>query len=111
VSKTPRCRPQSLRPHASIPADTGFVGQPRVVVVDRVYEVRRDRRDRQVRDDDWRDVTIGGGATVAGRGASASAKRIVPTVLQEMLKDHESPKAQRAMEAMLRMQKIERVTA
>jgi hypothetical protein len=28
-----------------------------------------------------------------------------------VLKDHDSPKAQRAMEAMLRMQKIERVTA
>jgi len=33
--------------------------------------------------------------------------QIVPTVLPEMLKDHESPKAQRAMEAMLRMKKID----
>ena len=33
--------------------------------------------------------------------------QIVPTVLLEMLKDHESPKAQRAMEAMLRMKKID----
>jgi predicted 3-demethylubiquinone-9 3-methyltransferase (glyoxalase superfamily) len=32
--------------------------------------------------------------------------QIVPTVLQEMLKDHESPKAQRAMNAMLRMKKL-----
>jgi predicted 3-demethylubiquinone-9 3-methyltransferase (glyoxalase superfamily) len=32
--------------------------------------------------------------------------QIVPTVLPEMLKDHESPKAQRAMEALLRMKKI-----
>jgi len=32
--------------------------------------------------------------------------QIVPTVLPEMLTDHESPKAQRAMEAMLRMKKI-----
>lgn len=33
--------------------------------------------------------------------------QIVPTVLPEMLKDHESPKAQRAMAAMLRMKKID----
>jgi hypothetical protein len=33
------------------------------------------------------------------------AWQVVPTVLPEMLKDHESPKAQRAMEAMLRMKK------
>jgi predicted 3-demethylubiquinone-9 3-methyltransferase (glyoxalase superfamily) len=33
--------------------------------------------------------------------------QIVPTVLPEMLKDHESPTAQRAMEAMLRMKKID----
>jgi predicted 3-demethylubiquinone-9 3-methyltransferase (glyoxalase superfamily) len=35
------------------------------------------------------------------------AWQVVPTVLPEMLKDHESPKAQRAMEAMLRMKKID----
>jgi hypothetical protein len=33
--------------------------------------------------------------------------QIVPTVLPEMLKDHESQKAQRAMEAMLRTKKID----
>jgi predicted 3-demethylubiquinone-9 3-methyltransferase (glyoxalase superfamily) len=33
--------------------------------------------------------------------------QIVPTVLQEMLKDHESQKAQRAMEALLGMKKID----
>jgi predicted 3-demethylubiquinone-9 3-methyltransferase (glyoxalase superfamily) len=33
--------------------------------------------------------------------------QIVPTVLREMLKDHESPKGQRAMEALLRMKKHE----
>lgn len=33
--------------------------------------------------------------------------QIVPTVLPEMLKDRESPEAQRAMEAMLRMKKID----
>ena len=33
--------------------------------------------------------------------------QIVPTVLGEMFEDHESPKAQRAMEAMLRMKKID----
>lgn len=33
--------------------------------------------------------------------------QIGPTVVPEMLKDHESPKAQRAMEAMLRMKKID----
>jgi predicted 3-demethylubiquinone-9 3-methyltransferase (glyoxalase superfamily) len=33
--------------------------------------------------------------------------QIVPTVLPEMLKDHESAKAQRAMDAMLRMKKID----
>jgi predicted 3-demethylubiquinone-9 3-methyltransferase (glyoxalase superfamily) len=33
--------------------------------------------------------------------------QVVPTVLPEMLKDHESQKAQRAMEAMLRMKKID----
>jgi predicted 3-demethylubiquinone-9 3-methyltransferase (glyoxalase superfamily) len=33
--------------------------------------------------------------------------QIVPAVLPEMLKDHESPKAQRAMEALLRMKKID----
>jgi predicted 3-demethylubiquinone-9 3-methyltransferase (glyoxalase superfamily) len=33
--------------------------------------------------------------------------QVVPTVLPEMLKDHESAKAQRAMEAMLRMKKID----
>jgi len=32
--------------------------------------------------------------------------QVVPTVLPELLKDHESPKAQRAMEALLRMKKI-----
>ena len=31
--------------------------------------------------------------------------QIVPTVVMDMLKDHESPKAQRAMDAMLRMKK------
>jgi predicted 3-demethylubiquinone-9 3-methyltransferase (glyoxalase superfamily) len=35
------------------------------------------------------------------------AWQVVPTVLPEMLKDHESAKAQRAMEAMLRMKKID----
>jgi predicted 3-demethylubiquinone-9 3-methyltransferase (glyoxalase superfamily) len=33
--------------------------------------------------------------------------QVVPTVLPEMLKDHESATAQRAMEAMLRMKKID----
>ena len=33
--------------------------------------------------------------------------QIVPTMLPKMLKDHESPKAQRVMEAMLRMKKID----
>ena len=33
--------------------------------------------------------------------------QVVPAVLPEMLKDHESAKAQRAMEAMLRMKKID----
>ena len=33
--------------------------------------------------------------------------QVVPTMLLEMLKDHESPKAQRAMEAMIRMKKID----
>jgi predicted 3-demethylubiquinone-9 3-methyltransferase (glyoxalase superfamily) len=33
--------------------------------------------------------------------------QIVPSVLPEMLKDHESAKAQRAMEALLRMKKID----
>ena len=33
--------------------------------------------------------------------------QVVPTVLPEMLKDHESPKAQRAMEAMLQMKKLD----
>ena len=33
--------------------------------------------------------------------------QVVPTVLPEMLKDHESQTAQRAMEAMLRMKKID----
>jgi predicted 3-demethylubiquinone-9 3-methyltransferase (glyoxalase superfamily) len=33
--------------------------------------------------------------------------QVVPTVLPELLKDHESPKAQRAMEALLRMKKID----
>ena len=32
--------------------------------------------------------------------------QVIPRVLLEMLKDHESPQAQRAMEAMLRMKKI-----
>ena len=32
--------------------------------------------------------------------------QVVPTILLELLKDHESPTAQRAMEAMLRMKKI-----
>ena len=32
--------------------------------------------------------------------------QVVPTILPELLKDHESPTAQRAMEAMLRMKKI-----
>jgi predicted 3-demethylubiquinone-9 3-methyltransferase (glyoxalase superfamily) len=35
------------------------------------------------------------------------AWQVVPTVLPEMRKDHESPTAQRAMEAMLRMKKID----
>ena len=33
--------------------------------------------------------------------------QVVPTVLPDMLKDHESPKAQRAMEAMLQMKKLD----
>ena len=33
--------------------------------------------------------------------------QVVPTVLPEMLKDHESPTAKRAMEALLRMKKID----
>jgi predicted 3-demethylubiquinone-9 3-methyltransferase (glyoxalase superfamily) len=33
--------------------------------------------------------------------------QVVPTVLPEMLKDHESEKAQRVMDAMLRMKKID----
>jgi predicted 3-demethylubiquinone-9 3-methyltransferase (glyoxalase superfamily) len=33
--------------------------------------------------------------------------QVVPRVLPEMLKDHESPKAERAMQAMLRMKKID----
>jgi len=33
--------------------------------------------------------------------------QVIPTVLPDMLKDHESTKAQRAMEAMLRMKKID----
>jgi predicted 3-demethylubiquinone-9 3-methyltransferase (glyoxalase superfamily) len=33
--------------------------------------------------------------------------QIVPTVLPEMLKDHQSPKAQRVMEALLRMKKLD----
>ena len=33
--------------------------------------------------------------------------QVVPTVLPDMLKDHESPKAQRAMDAVLRMKKID----
>jgi predicted 3-demethylubiquinone-9 3-methyltransferase (glyoxalase superfamily) len=33
--------------------------------------------------------------------------QVVPKVLNEMLRDHESPKAQRAMEAMLRMKKLD----
>ena len=33
--------------------------------------------------------------------------QVIPTVLPEMLKDHESLKAQRAMEAILRMKKID----
>ena len=33
--------------------------------------------------------------------------QIIPTVLPEMLKDHQSPKAQRVMEALLRMKKLD----
>ena len=33
--------------------------------------------------------------------------QVFPTILPELLKDHESPTAQRAMEAMLRMKKID----
>jgi predicted 3-demethylubiquinone-9 3-methyltransferase (glyoxalase superfamily) len=33
--------------------------------------------------------------------------QVAPTVMTEMLKDHESPKTERAMEAMLRMKKID----
>jgi predicted 3-demethylubiquinone-9 3-methyltransferase (glyoxalase superfamily) len=33
--------------------------------------------------------------------------QVVPTVLPKLLQDHESPKAQRAMDAMLRMKKID----
>ncbi len=33
--------------------------------------------------------------------------QVIPTVLTELLQDHESPKAQRAMEVMLRMKKID----
>ena len=33
--------------------------------------------------------------------------RVVPKAMEEMLKDHESPRAERAMEAMLRMKKID----
>ena len=33
--------------------------------------------------------------------------QVVPTVLMDLLKDHKSPTAQRAMEALLRMKKID----
>jgi predicted 3-demethylubiquinone-9 3-methyltransferase (glyoxalase superfamily) len=33
--------------------------------------------------------------------------QVIPTVMPEVFKDHESPEAQRAMEAMLRMKKID----
>ena len=33
--------------------------------------------------------------------------QVVPKAIEEMLKDHESPRAQRAMEAMLQMKKID----
>ena len=33
--------------------------------------------------------------------------QVVPTVLPEMLQDHESPKARRAMDAMLQMKKLD----
>ena len=33
--------------------------------------------------------------------------QVIPTVLTDMLQDHESPRAKRAMEALLRMKKIE----
>lgn len=33
--------------------------------------------------------------------------QVVPTVLPELLSDHQSTKAQRAMEALLRMKKID----
>ena len=33
--------------------------------------------------------------------------QVVPTVLPDMLRDHESPNAQRAMEAMLQMKKVD----
>ena len=35
------------------------------------------------------------------------SSQVVPTALPEMLKDHESPTAARAMEALLRMKKID----
>ena len=45
--------------------------------------------------------------TSVARYPKAGQEQVVPTILPELLKDHESPTAQRAMEAILRMKKID----
>jgi predicted 3-demethylubiquinone-9 3-methyltransferase (glyoxalase superfamily) len=60
---------------------------------------------------DWEKLSKGGDAKAQQCGwlkdRYGLSWQVVPTVLPEMLKDHESEKAQRVMDAMLRMKKID----
>jgi predicted 3-demethylubiquinone-9 3-methyltransferase (glyoxalase superfamily) len=59
----------------------------------------------------WEKLSAGGDpkAQVCGwlKDKYGLSWQVVPAVLPELLKDHESPKAKRVMEAMLRMKKID----
>jgi predicted 3-demethylubiquinone-9 3-methyltransferase (glyoxalase superfamily) len=59
----------------------------------------------------WEKLSTGGDAAAQQCGwlkdQYGLSWQIVPTVLPEMLKDHESSKSQRVMDAMLRMKKID----
>ncbi len=68
-------------------------------------------KDQEEIDYYWDKLSQGGDATAQQCGwlkdKYGVSWQVIPTVLPELLKDHESPTAQRTMEALLRMRKID----
>jgi hypothetical protein len=103
---------------SSLP-DSQLVNTP-AAVLDRCRSVRGDRDERWLQralsmrrrkaDADHAENHSMPVVRFAGRGSRGVLRlawQVVPTILPELLKDHESPTAQRAMEAMIRMKKID----